>query len=215
MSDDSLRGYYAARAVEYDRIYARPERQADLRAIEQWLPSVLQGRSVLEVACGTGYWTQFLAPAATGVLAVDAAPQTLDIARSRVAAPHVRFVVGDAYALPEDEATHDGAFAGFWISHVPRSRMGEFLRGLHARLVPGATVVFLDNRFVAGSSTPVAERDAEGNTYQLRRLEDGSTYRVLKNFPGEREMRDALGALARDIRWHAWEYYWAVVYTVA
>ena len=50
-----LQSYYAARAGEYDAIYRKPERQADLRAIEQWLPSVLRGRRVLEIACGTGY----------------------------------------------------------------------------------------------------------------------------------------------------------------
>jgi hypothetical protein len=52
-------------------------------------------------------------------------------------------------------------------------------------------VVFLDNRFVPGSSTPIAESDAEGNTYQVRTLADGSTHRVLKNFPD----RDALMAI--------------------
>jgi len=50
-----MQDYYAARATEYDKVYAKHERQADLRQIEQWLPSVLAGRSVLEVACGTGY----------------------------------------------------------------------------------------------------------------------------------------------------------------
>ena len=54
--------YYAARAPEYDLVYAKPERQSDLRAIEAWLPPVLGQGSVLEVACGTGYWTRCFAP---------------------------------------------------------------------------------------------------------------------------------------------------------
>ena len=70
-SELSMRSYYAARAPEYDAIYLKPERQADLRAIEHWLPPVFAGANVLEVACGTGYWTQFLAPVAASVLAVD------------------------------------------------------------------------------------------------------------------------------------------------
>jgi ubiquinone/menaquinone biosynthesis C-methylase UbiE len=49
--------YYAARAPEYDSIYAKPERQADLRLIEAWLAEQCAGKQVLEVACGTGYWT--------------------------------------------------------------------------------------------------------------------------------------------------------------
>ena len=61
-----MQDYYAARAPEYDRIYLKPERQADLGAIRQWLPTVFKGRSLLEIACGTGYWTQYLAPEAAG-----------------------------------------------------------------------------------------------------------------------------------------------------
>lgn len=184
-----LHDYYCARAPEYDRIYLKPERQADLRAIRTWLPTVFAGQSVLDVACGTGYWTQYLAPVAKGVLAIDAAPQTLEIARQRVMAGEVRFAVGDAYDLAATDPRPQSAFAGFWFSHIPRSRIPEFLAGLHRALVPGARVVFLDNRFVEGSSTPVSERDEEGNTYQLRRLDDGSTHRVLKNFPTQLELR--------------------------
>ena len=139
----------------------------------------------------------------------------MEIARTRVAGSHVQLVQGDAYALPELDSPCDGAFAGFWISHVPRSRFKAFVHGLHSRLSPGAKVVFLDNLLVTGSSTPIAESDAEGNTYQIRKLNDGSTHRVLKNFPSEVEMRSWLREEGSDIRWHAWEYYWAVEYTRA
>src|SRR5262245_63075842 len=94
--DRAMKDYYAARAPEYDRIYQKPERQADLRAISQWVPSKFVGACVLEIACGTGYWTQFIAPVALRIAALDAAPETLEIARSRVPGSNVEFVVGDA-----------------------------------------------------------------------------------------------------------------------
>src|SRR6186997_2665379 len=75
----TMQSYYAARASEYDRVYLKPERQPDLRQIEQWLPSVLAGATVLEVACGTGYWTRFIAPVASAVVALDSSPETLRI----------------------------------------------------------------------------------------------------------------------------------------
>jgi demethylmenaquinone methyltransferase/2-methoxy-6-polyprenyl-1,4-benzoquinol methylase len=209
-----MQDYYAARAPEYDRIYARPERQDDLRAIERWLPTVFAGRSLLEVACGTGYWTQFLAPVATRVLAIDAAPETLQIARSRVAGGNVEFTTGDAYALPPAASAFESAFAGFWYSHIPKSRVAGFLAGLHRALVPGARVVFLDNLYVEGNSTPVSEPDAQGDTWQWRTLDDGSRHRLLKNFPSEGELRDAVRGIARDVRFHAWKYYWALEYVV-
>lgn len=214
-TEDPLKAYYAARAPEYDAVYRKPERQDDLRAIEAWLAAALRGRAVLEIACGTGYWTAHLAPAARRVLALDSARETLAIARDRVRAGHVIFVEGDAYALPPAARDCDAAFAGFWFSHVPQAGIPQFLDGLHAALRPGACVVFLDNRYVEGSSTPIVERDGDGNTYQLRRLADGSTHRVLKNFPDPDELRTVLRGRARDVRVHEWRYYWAVEYVAS
>ena len=211
---DSLKSYYAARAPEYDRVYAKPERQSDLREIERWLPSVFAGTSLLEVACGTGYWTQFLAPVATEILALDASLETLEIAKARMPVPSVRFIVGDAYHLPVSPATFSGGFAGFWLSHVPLLRIREFLHGFHSALVPGAKVVLIDNRFVAGSNHALTERDEDGNTYQLRQLDDGSQHRVLKNFPSEDDLRQAVAASASEVRYREWKYYWALEYVV-
>ena len=214
-SELSMRSYYAARAPEYDAIYLKPERQADLRAIEHWLPPVFAGANVLEVACGTGYWTQFLAPVAASVLAVDTSPETIAIAKSRVPADNVRFVVGDAYALAQQTEKFDAAFAGFWFSHVPRQRQQAFLAGLNAALRPGARIVLLDNRFVEGSSSPISEQDGDGNTYQTRSLADGSTHRVLKNFPTERELIALAGGSGQSASFKCWQYYWAFEYVVS
>jgi demethylmenaquinone methyltransferase/2-methoxy-6-polyprenyl-1,4-benzoquinol methylase len=209
-----MQDYYAARAGEYDRIYLKPERQADLRKIETWLQSSLAGRSVLEIACGTGYWTRLYAPGCTRVVAVDSAPETLAIARTRVP-DTVSLIVGDAYRIPPQSERFDAGFAGFWWSHIPLGRIPEFLQGFHGALRPGAKVIFLDNRFVEGSSTPISERDTEGNTYQERRLDDGSTHRVLKNFPAPEGLQQTLSPFATEFRYHEWEYYWAVEYASA
>jgi demethylmenaquinone methyltransferase/2-methoxy-6-polyprenyl-1,4-benzoquinol methylase len=211
--DRLMQDYYAARAPEYDSVYLKPERQADLRAIEQWVPSKFVAARVLEIACGTGYWTQFIAPVALHVTALDAARETLDIARARVPGTNVEFLVGDAYDPPL-QAGFDAAFCGFWFSHVPRARQREFLAGLNAALRPGARVVMLDNRYVEGSSTPVTERDADGNGYQARRLADGSTHRVLKNFPSEGELVAMVADLGERAAFTTWNYYWAFEYRV-
>jgi ubiquinone/menaquinone biosynthesis C-methylase UbiE len=207
--------YYAARASEYDRVYLKPERQFDLRQIEQWLPSVLAAATVLEVACGTGYWTQFIAPVASAVVALDSSPETLRIAKQRVIAINTEFHVGDAYALPRFAHSFNAAFAGFWFSHVPLERQREFLLGLNSALAPGARVVLLDNLFVAGSSSAVSERDAKGNTYQSRSLSDGSIHRVLKNFPTEAQLHGLVQAgLGESPIYRGWQYYWAFEYRV-
>ena len=97
-SATSMQRYYAARAGEYDRVYEKPERQADLRQIEAFLPPMFAGRSVLEIACGTGYWTRFIARAAKAVFAFDASAETRRVAARRVDPANVRFDIGDAYA---------------------------------------------------------------------------------------------------------------------
>ena len=209
-----LQDYYAARAHEYDKIYLKPERQVNLRQLETWLSDVFTHRSVLEIACGTGYWTQFYAPVAARVVAIDSAVETLRIAEGRLHGTNVRLLEGDAYQLPVLDGTFDGAFAGFWWSHIPKNRVAEFLSGLHAVLQPGTKIVFLDNRYVPESSTPISERDTEGNTYQLRLLEDGSTHRVLKNFPSRDELLGAVASHAKACDYREWDYFWALAYTL-
>ncbi|EHR73337.1 methylase involved in ubiquinone/menaquinone biosynthesis [Burkholderiales bacterium JOSHI_001] len=215
--DADLRTYYARRAREYEAIYHKPERQADLRTLEAWLPGVFANRRVLEIACGTGWWSPHGASACTQWLATDANPEVIEIARSKpLPAGKVRFALVDAYTLAElGDAKFDAAFAGFWWSHVPVKQLPDFLRTLHARLAPGSPVVFMDNRYVAGSSTPLSRTDAHGNTYQQRTLADGSTHEVMKNFPQRDEVLALLGKSARDIRWTELEFFWTLEYTTA
>jgi len=211
-SDTSLKSYYAKRAREYDRVYDKPERQAALAQLRQWLPPIFAGSRAIEVACGTGYWTQFLAPVASSVMAVDTSPETLAVARARGPLPNVTFQVGDAYLLPTAEAPFSAAFCGFFLSHVPRSRQRGFLAGLGRVLCPGATVVFIDNLFVSGSSTPISRTDVHGNTYQARQLSDGSVHEVLKNFPSEAELFQLVSGIGNRVAYRTFEYYWAFTY---
>lgn len=207
-----MQSYYARRAAEYERIYAKPERQADLRALQDWLPEHFAGRRVIEVACGTGWWTPFAARGALDWLATDVNDETLAIARSKTLPACVRLGAADAYTLEGVAGPFDAAFAGFWWSHVPLSRLPSWLETLHAKLRPGARIVFIDNVYVDGSSTPIARRDADGNSFQQRTLADGSTHEVLKNFPQREQAVAAIGPRARNAQWHRWQHYWALRY---
>jgi ubiquinone/menaquinone biosynthesis C-methylase UbiE len=216
LASAELLDYYRRRAGEYEAIYAKPERQADLARLGQMIPARLAGRRVLEVACGTGYWTVRVARTAASIVATDLAQEPMRIAQSKDYRDRtVRFTLADAYALDSSLGKFDGALANFWWSHIPHSRIGAFLHSLHSRLEPRARIVVMDNLYVDGSSTPIAERDVEGNTYQLRRLADGSQNRVLKNFPSEAALRAAIAPHARAFRYEALEYYWLAEYELA
>jgi len=208
--------YYKRRAAYYERVYQKPERQADLRAMEASLAAPFAGRRVLEIACGTGWWTPHAARDAQRWLATDANPETMAVARAKALPAAVELRQVDAYTLDGlGDESFDAAFAGCWWSHVPLQALPGWLATLHARLEPGARVVMLDNSFVQTSSTPLTRRDEAGNTYQDRVLDDGSVHEVLKNFPTPDEAFAALGPRAREPRWTAYEHYWVLDYTLA
>ena len=210
-----LAAYYAARAQEYERIYVKPERQDDLARLRQLIPGYFTDRTVLEIACGTGYWTQFIAPVARKVTATDVNPETLAIAQTKAFPPgRVSLEVADVHRLPTHYTGFTGAFAGFWWSHLKRGERSAFLDTLHRALAPGAVVVFLDNLYVEGSSTPIAYVDAAGDSYQRRRLDDGSQHDVLKNFPTEAELRSDLGERGTAVEYTRLEYYWVFKYAL-
>jgi len=212
-ADHELVDYYRRRAGEYEAIYALPERQADLARLRSAVAARLAGTRVLELACGTGYWTTLIATVAKSVLATDFSEEPMRIARAKSYPPaKVRFELADAYALEATLGRFDAAFAGFWWSHVPRERIDEFLASLHARLEPGARVLLLDNLYVEGNSTPVAEVDKAGNTYQMRTLGDGSRVRVLKNFVSQTELRERFAPCAASFSFEALQYYWLADY---
>jgi SAM-dependent methyltransferase len=222
--------YYDERAAIYERVYHKPHRQADLRAIEAWLRTRFAGRHGLEIACGTGWWTPHAAHDCASWLATDLNESTLAMARKKPLPPNkVRFAVADAYALdaslrrldpaldparPDrpNTARFDAAFAGCWWSHVPLARLPSWLEHLHIQLQPGARVVMLDNRYVEGDSTAVHRVDADGNGYQWRMLDDDSRHEVVKNFPTADSVRAALGARAREIHFVEHAHYWTLEY---
>ncbi len=207
--------YYAKRASEYERIYDKPERQHELEWLRQRIPEIFRGRNVLEVACGTGYWTQFIAREATHVFACDINEAVLEIAREKsIAAGRATFSKADAVTLEGVPGGCDAAFAGFWWSHVKKSELQKFIANLASKLEPGAVVAILDNSYAEGSSTPISRRDAEGNTYQMRPLANGEEYEVLKNFPTADELREAVHPVSREAHLEALAYYWLLIFTL-
>lgn len=207
--DTHLVDYFEQRAPYYDDIYRRPERQAELNRIADLLQELTFDKNVLEVACGTGYWTERYGELARHVLAIDISPAMLAQAKARPALKsRVEFQQLDAFGLTEGK--FDVCVVGFFWSHVKRTIQDTFLDTIQKACGSGATLVMFDNCYVEGDSTPLARTDAEGNTYQIRRLPDGSRHEVIKNFPTDSAIRKRLANHARDIRITRQSYFWTL-----
>ncbi|MGQ0720250.1 MAG: class I SAM-dependent methyltransferase [Candidatus Eiseniibacteriota bacterium] len=214
-TDSRLIEYYARRAGEYDRIYERPERQADLAELTELVCGWARGERILELACGTGWWTERLAGVAEFVVATDASPEVLAVAAARTYAPApVELRRGDALRPGSIEGSFSAVVAGFFLSHLPRADVAAYLEALARRVGPAGSVILFDNRFAEGSSTPLSRRDEAGDTWQMRRLEDGSEFEVRKNFFDADELRglvpgDAVAVEIRELG-HYWALRWRV-----
>lgn len=211
-SDTKMKTYYKARAPIYDEVYAYPERQADLRLLERYLPDQFAGQHVIELAAGTGYWTQFINRTAGSILATDVTTEALDQIKQRKLSKPVETKLLDAYALGDFSQAFDAGFSGLWYSHIPKQRVKEFLNGFHQCLKPGATVLFLDNSKAQCDRLPLSYTDDHGNTYQDRVLEDKSVHRVLKNFPTEDSLIAAVGKAGRNFKYMALDNFWVFQY---
>lgn len=209
-----LTAYYSARAAEFEDVYLKPERQPDLALLREVVVAFARDRAVIEVTCGTGYWTRVAARTARSVFATDIAEAPLDLARANTAAgAAVQFDVGDALQLDLPRRFNAG-LAGFLWSHITHQDIARFLDSLHDCLTAGSRVLIFDNRFVPDNSTPVHRRDADGNTFQLRTLRDGSQFEVLKNYPDEADVRSAVASAGgEDIEFTELEYYWYATYS--
>ena len=202
--------YYQERAPEYEEFYHRPERQAEQDDLKTWLKEEVRERTILEIACGTGYWTAVAAQQARFIQATDFNSAPMEIAEGKALGEHVKFIQADAYDLPDFDTVFDCGMAHFWWSHVLIADRQRFLAGLVSKLQSGATVLMIDNNKVEGSTIPLTRKDQHGNTYQTRTRSNGSEYEVVKNFPGANELRAAFTPFCSEVEVRQSTYFWAV-----
>ena len=194
--------YYEARAPEYDDWYRRRGRyargavhdaawDAELDAAGLWLDGLPWTGEIVELAAGTGWWSPLLA--SRGVLSLyDTSSTALDRARARLVAHDLRahLHVRDAWAEPDRPV--DGLFMGFWLSHVPRARLAEFLDLSRRWLKPGGRLAFIDS--LPDPASSAADHPAPADDRSVRRLADGREFTIVKVFYAPDELTSALSA---------------------
>jgi demethylmenaquinone methyltransferase/2-methoxy-6-polyprenyl-1,4-benzoquinol methylase len=191
--------YYRARAGEYDEWASRQGRYdhgpeanaqwfAETAQVADALQSFLAERpmaNALEIAAGTGLWTQRIAPVVQRLIALDAAPETLAINRERLGAQadYVTYLTADIFGWePPDGARYDAIFFGFWLSHVPPERFAEFWANVGRWLAPGGRVFLVDSTYEPTSTARDHQLEGAEATSVERILNDGQRYRIVKVF---------------------------------
>lgn len=209
MITDQSAQFYAKSASNHDRVYDKPERQDDLEDMRERLADVLDGHNVLELACGTGYWTRVIMESAKHVHATDINPEMLAMAALRaLPAEYASFSQADAWDIPEALAKDITAvFIGFWWSHIKREEQDRFLALLRARFGKDLLLVLLDDSWVEDESPTVARTDLQGNTHHIFLTGEGERYEVTKNYPTDSYLRKKLGTAAREIKLRRNTYY--------
>ncbi len=198
MTDDVLASqadYYRRRAGEYDATAYGDTLAAGVRIAR--LVGEMQPRgAVLEIACGTGMWTDPLGRIAQTLTAIDVAPEALAIAQDRVSGEKVTFEVADIFSW-RTVKRFDVIFFSAWLSHVPNSRFDQFWQTLRELLAKGGRILFVDE--------PVELRDKEmylpgSEEIVARQLRDGSDFQIVKNFVDPYTLVSRLRALDWECR---------------
>jgi ubiquinone/menaquinone biosynthesis C-methylase UbiE len=209
--NQDLIAYYRDRANEYDKVYENREEQDDLLQATTIFQSLFAGKDVLEIACGTGYWTARIAQTAASVQATDINQSMVNIAKTKQTNERVSFAVADMYRLTPDRK-YDGVFGGFVWSHILLQDLPPLMDSIREWLHPGGILAFIDSNSVEGTPhdrRKTTETDEQGNQYQTRRLENGTSHRVLKNFPTQDFMAQTLSRIhATDIQFVHLKHYW-------
>ncbi|MGG2092383.1 class I SAM-dependent methyltransferase [Bacillus sp. S13(2024)] len=212
-----MKTYYSNRARIYEEVYFRedPIRQAELIEIKNVLKEKLAGKNVLEVACGTGYWTQYVAETAQHITAIDYSEEVLTIAKEKqLLSSKVSFVQGNAYKLNQLTKTFDGAYANFWFSHIPKENIFSFLEQFHVVLEKGSIVCMADNMYNEEIGGTLISKINDENTYKIRSLADGQQYEIIKNYYSKEELTAIFEPFATDLEIHMNTCFWFISYKV-
>jgi demethylmenaquinone methyltransferase/2-methoxy-6-polyprenyl-1,4-benzoquinol methylase len=196
---EETREYYRQQAGEYAD-WAHPGRsESDSEPDASWyaegkmlLEALEKSRltgAVLEIAPGTGIWTEVLVKTAASITAVDSSQEMIARSRARLQGnPRVKFVNADFYKWSPDR-TYDAVTFSFWISHVPRSKIDESFSKIADCLRSGGRLFFADQQVGALRNEAI---DSPGGEIVTRKLDDGREFHIFKHFYTPEEITTCL-----------------------
>jgi predicted phosphodiesterase/2-polyprenyl-3-methyl-5-hydroxy-6-metoxy-1,4-benzoquinol methylase len=206
LRDEQL-AYYRARAAEYDTSVRGiggtgilNAQDTDATANDEWrqivtaLNAVPPVESVLELACGTGIWTEELAKISRSITALDGAQEMIEVNRAKLAGENVTYQCVDLFSWQPDQQ-YDFVFFAFWISHVPPNHLKTFLSKVAQATKIGGSVFIVDE---PQGGVQVSGANREG-IYQQRSVQDGRTFQIVKVYYDPNELTRELDKLGFQV----------------
>jgi SAM-dependent methyltransferase len=169
--------YYSQRADEYhDDAYLRHMSELDtswhdeMEAVRRAFDALPLDGDIVELAAGTGAWTERLVRRARSLTVVDGSPEMLhkNWMRLGAAASTVAYEVVDLFDW-QPTRSWDACVFGFWLCKVPDVRVDRFARAVAQALRPGGVVCCIDK---AAATEPPAELED-------RTLRDGRQFTII------------------------------------
>ncbi len=185
--------YYAERAGEYDEAYSPAQAsgwQHDMARLVAAFDAVDLHGEIIELAAGTGVWTERLVERSSSLTVLDASTEMLDVNRRRLgaSAARVTYEVVDLFEWRPPRRWDACVFA-FWLAKVPDARLGAFLAAVRACLRPGGLVCCVDK-------TADAEPSSE---YEGRTLNDGRRFTIVDHPRPPARIAEAFAAAQLDV----------------
>ena len=207
--------YYRERAAEYDEWWLRegrfdqgPEANAqwlkDIETVVAALREFKPSGKILELAGGTGRFSQELLATASELTIVDSSPEMLELNRSRLGSCKVQYVEADIFDW-SPTARYDTVFFSFWLSHVPETRFASFWDMVRSSLAGNGRVFFIDSLRVQ-SSTATDHRFPEGDV-TTRKMNEGREFESFKVYYELMDLERRLSDLGWQARLSATEHY--------
>lgn len=212
--NNDINSYYSKRASEYEQIYYRdiPERQQEIADIERYLENLVTGKSILELACGTGYWTACMSKSAKCIISSDYSAEMISEAKKKTYICPTQFVQADMYSMPIPPHSVDMAIFGFWFSHEPKQKYEQFFKLIKSFVKKDGQIWLLDNNSPAeGDEYKSTGIDEYGNNYKQRFLNNGEEYSVLKNYFDEKLLIEIFEAEFEIKELIYKKYYWHIL----
>ncbi len=167
-------------------------RQRWKRRVQMLSGHLRPGMAILEIGCGTGYFTRELTQRGADIVAIDVSPDLLEIAKAKYSAPNVRYEIQNACALTYADAMFDSVVGSSILHHL---EIEEALREIYRVLKPVGTIYFtepnmLNPQIAMQKNIPWIKRrlgDSPDETaffrWALRRLLEQTGYRDVRIDP--------------------------------